>query len=178
MTYWGAGYEGYQRCPTCGYGMLNGVCYNTEAHGRTNGVSTYASSGAPVVDLGIEIGKLFMKWWGNRQANKKKSEKISLRYPEYQNLYSIALQALTSEVGTKFMLGEWVFEKGSQIFFIKNPNGVTDKFQIPKTLKEFIERLDDTFSDYFESDGGYTDTGYDSENIKYYTSEGKPVYED
>ncbi len=56
------------------------------------------------------------------------------------------------------------------------------EFPFPKTLKEFIEELDDTFSDYYEynvkDEEVDTDTRYNSKNIKYYTSEGKPVYED
>ena len=50
MSYLGAGFYGYQRCPVCGHGMLNGICYNTAGHHQrsnyANKTVNSASSGS------------------------------------------------------------------------------------------------------------------------------------
>jgi hypothetical protein len=85
MTYWGAGHYGIERCPTCGDTMLNGICYNTKAHG---GAGTYVSPNSPTGELGMAIGKLVRKWWDKRQANKKKEELDNISSDYEYNAYA------------------------------------------------------------------------------------------
>jgi tetratricopeptide (TPR) repeat protein len=69
MTYLGAGHYGYKRCPTCGHGMLNGVCYNSEGHvKRTNSGSIKNSGNYNIVKITKEASRV-----SNNSPNLSKS---------------------------------------------------------------------------------------------------------
>ena len=86
MAYFGGGHYGIERCPVCGYTMLNGICYNTEGHRNYGIVPSSPNSSAG--ELGMAVGKLVRKWWDNRQAKKKKQQELDDilgNYYDYNN---------------------------------------------------------------------------------------------